>query len=57
MTYGLRWDVDLVPSTTNGPEFNAVTGFDLNNLSNLALLPPGTRPPKPTMRAASIFPS
>jgi outer membrane receptor protein involved in Fe transport len=25
MTYGLRWDVDFVPSTTNGPEFNAVT--------------------------------
>jgi hypothetical protein len=44
MTYGLRWDVDFVPSSTNGPEFNAVTGFDLNNLSNLALLPPGTAP-------------
>ena len=44
ITYGLRWDVDFVPSTTNGPEFNAVTGFDLNNLSNLALLPPGTPP-------------
>jgi hypothetical protein len=44
MTYGLRWDVDFVPSTTSGPEFNAVTGFDLNNLSNLALLPPGTAP-------------
>jgi outer membrane receptor protein involved in Fe transport len=44
MTYGLRWDVDLVPSATNGPEFNAVIGFDLNSLSSLALLPPGTRP-------------
>jgi hypothetical protein len=44
MTYGLRWDVDFVPSSTSGPEFNAVTGFDLSNLSNLALLPAGTQP-------------
>jgi hypothetical protein len=44
MTYGLRWDVDFVPASINGPEFNAVTGFDLSNLSNLALLPTGTRP-------------
>jgi hypothetical protein len=44
MTYGLRWDVDFVP--TSGPEFNAVTGFDLSNLSNLALLPAGTPPYK-----------
>ena len=28
------------------PEFNAVTGFDLSNLSNLALLPAGTPPYK-----------
>lgn len=46
MTYGLRWDVDFVPSSISGPEFNAVTGFDLSNLSNLALLPPGTPPYK-----------
>jgi hypothetical protein len=44
MTYGLRWDVDLVPSSVSGPEFNAVTGFNLSNLSNLALLPAGTPP-------------
>ncbi|MGA7792417.1 MAG: TonB-dependent receptor [Candidatus Acidiferrales bacterium] len=44
ITYGLRWDVDFVPSSS--PEFNAVTGFDLSNLSNLALLPAGTRPYK-----------
>jgi len=44
MTYGLRWDVDFVPSSS--PEFNAVTGFDLRNLSNLALLPAGTPPYK-----------
>jgi hypothetical protein len=44
MTYGLRWDVDFVP--TSGPEFNAVTGFELSDLSNLALLPAGTPPYK-----------
>jgi TonB dependent receptor len=46
MTYGLRWDADLVPSSIRGPSFNAVTGFDLSNLSNLALLPRGTPPYK-----------
>jgi hypothetical protein len=46
MTYGLRWDVDFVPSSISGPEFPAVTGFDLSNLSNLALAPSGTRPYK-----------
>ena len=30
----------------SGPEFHAVTGFDLSNLSNLALLPAGTPPYK-----------
>jgi hypothetical protein len=44
ITYGLRWDVDFVP--TSGPEFPAVTGFDLSNLSNLALLSAGTPPYK-----------
>jgi hypothetical protein len=44
VTYGLRWDVDFVPSAS--PDFNAVTGFDLSNLSNLALLPAGTPPYK-----------
>jgi len=39
MTYGVRWDVDFVPSTLSGPNFAAVTGFDLNNLANLASLP------------------
>ena len=46
ITYGLRWDVDFVPSTLSGPEFNAVTGFNLSDLSNLALLPSGTAPYK-----------
>jgi len=46
MTYGLRWDVDFVPSSISGPKFNAVTGFNLSNLSNLALLPQGAQPYK-----------
>jgi Carboxypeptidase regulatory-like domain/TonB dependent receptor len=45
-TYGLRWDVDFAPSSINGPSFEAVTGFNLGNLSNLALAPLGT----PTFR-------
>jgi hypothetical protein len=46
MTYGLRWDVDFVPRSQNGPNFPAVTGFDLNDLSGLALAPTGTSPYK-----------
>ena len=42
LTYGLRWDIDFVPRSRKGPEFAAVTGFDLNNLSQLALAPSGT---------------
>jgi Carboxypeptidase regulatory-like domain/TonB dependent receptor len=48
VTYGLRWDVDFVPSTTTGPNIPAVSGFDLNNLSSLALAPAGTPPFKTT---------
>ena len=44
LTYGLRWDVDFVPKSISGPEFTAVTGFDLSNLSQLALAPAGTPP-------------
>jgi hypothetical protein len=46
MTYGLRWDVDFVPSALSGPAFPAVTGFNLNDLSNLALAPSGMPPYK-----------
>ncbi len=46
ITYGLRWDVDFVPSSISGPEFNAVAGFNLSDLSNLALAPSGSRPYK-----------
>jgi hypothetical protein len=42
LTYGIRWDVDFVPKTLSGPNFDAVVGFDLGNLSNLALAPSGT---------------
>jgi len=48
LTYGLRWDVDVVPQSISGPTFPAVTGFNLNNLSNLALAPAGTAPYKTT---------
>jgi hypothetical protein len=48
LTYGLRWDVDFVPQSINGPSFPAVTGFNLSNLSNLALAPAGTPPYKTT---------
>jgi hypothetical protein len=44
LTYGVRWDVDFVPSSLSGPALPAVTGFDLNDLSGLALAPAGTPP-------------
>ena len=44
LTYGLRWDVDFAPSSLSGPGFAAVTGFNLNNFTRLALAPPGTPP-------------
>ncbi len=42
VTYGVRWDIDVAPSAGNGVSLAAVTGFNLGNLSNLALAPPGT---------------
>ncbi len=48
LTYGLRWDFDFAPASISGPSIGAVTGFNLNDLSNLALAPPGTRPYKTT---------
>jgi hypothetical protein len=44
ITYGLRWDVDFAPSSTSGPSLPAVTGYNLKDLSNLALAPAGTPP-------------
>jgi hypothetical protein len=42
LTYGLRWDIEAAPSSISGPSLAAATGFDLNNLSTLALAPAGT---------------
>ena len=44
MTYGLRWDTDFSPSTLSGPNIPGLTGFDLSNLSNLALASAGSPP-------------
>jgi outer membrane receptor protein involved in Fe transport len=44
LTYGLRWDVDFVPSSNSGPPLPAVTGYNLSNLADLALAPVGTAP-------------
>jgi hypothetical protein len=44
VTYGLRWDVDFAPASLSGPNLPAVTGYNLNNLSQLALAPVGTTP-------------
>ena len=46
LTYGVRWDVDFVPQSLSGPSIPAVTGFNLDNLSNLALAPTGSAPYK-----------
>jgi Carboxypeptidase regulatory-like domain/TonB dependent receptor len=44
LTYGLRWDVDFSPSSASGAVLPAVTGYNLSDLSNLALAPAGTPP-------------
>jgi hypothetical protein len=48
VTYGVRWDIDFVPRSLNGPDFPAVTGFNLANLTNLNVAPAGTPPYKTT---------
>ena len=48
LTYGLRWDVDFAPTSLNGPNIPAVTGYNLNNFSNLSIAPAGTPPFKTT---------
>jgi len=37
ITFGLRWDVDVAPTSTNGLNFPGVTGFNPNDLSTVAL--------------------
>lgn len=44
LNYGVRWEVDGVPKALDGPGPVAVMGFDLNDLSQLALAPSGTPP-------------
>jgi len=42
LTYGVRWDVNPPPAGEEGQEPFAVTGFNIENLSALALAPRGT---------------
>jgi hypothetical protein len=42
LTYGFRWDVDFAPTSLNGPAIPAVTGYNLNDFSNLSIAPAGT---------------
>jgi hypothetical protein len=42
LTYGLRWEVDFAPSPVHSPSMVSVTGFNLRDLSQLAIAPPGT---------------
>jgi hypothetical protein len=44
LNYGVRWDIDGVPKALSGPSPVAVTGFDLNDPSGLALATAGTPP-------------
>jgi hypothetical protein len=48
VTYGLRWDLNVAPSTKSGPSLAAAQNVDLAHLSNVALAPAGT-PPYSTM--------
>ncbi len=44
LTYGVRWDIDFVPTTTSGPNILAVSNFNLQDLSTLTIAPQGTPP-------------
>ena len=48
LTYGLRWDVDVAPTTLTGPNIPAVTNYSLTNFSQLGIAPVGTPPFKTT---------
>jgi len=52
LTYGLRWDIDFSPKTSNGASLPSVVNF--NDLSTLALAPAGT--PVFSTRYANIAP-
>ena len=44
LTYGLRWDLDFVPTDTTGLGFAALTNYSATNLADLGLGPAGTPP-------------
>jgi hypothetical protein len=44
ITYGVRWDVDAAPASTKGPHIPSVTGYSLNDFSQLGIAPSGTPP-------------
>lgn len=44
ITYGVRWDLDAAPSSTRGPQIPSLTGFNLNDFSQLGFAPAGTPP-------------
>jgi len=48
LTYGLRWDLDSAPSSLTGPNIVGVTGYNLNDFSQLGIAPAGTAPFKTT---------
>jgi Carboxypeptidase regulatory-like domain/TonB dependent receptor len=48
ITYGLRWDLDCVPSILKGPAIPAATDYNLSDLSELGFAPVGAPPFKTT---------
>jgi hypothetical protein len=42
LNYGVRWDIDFAPSSLDGPPLVSLTGFNLRDLSQFDLAPPGT---------------
>lgn len=44
VNYGVRWDLDFAPRSTEGPNIPAVTGYSQTDLSQLAIAPAGTPP-------------
>ncbi|MGD0911016.1 MAG: TonB-dependent receptor [Terracidiphilus sp.] len=44
LTYGIRWDVDFAPQTSESTPLPGITGFSLNSLANLAYAPAGVPP-------------
>jgi hypothetical protein len=44
VTYGVRWDVDVAPSSASGPSIPAMSGYNLNNPGTWSIAPAGTPP-------------